>query len=258
MSIDRACRMMRVTRSMWYYKSRKDDSLVEDKLRELAEALPTRGFTVYFGRIRNEGLIWNHKRVKRVYDKLGLNIRRKKKRRLPAREKQSLQVPEQMNTTWSMDFMQDSLESGRKFRTLNIIDDYNRESLAIEVDTSLTGERVTRVLEAVMEWRGKPTEIRTDNGPEFISTAVADFFEAKKIEHKFIQPGKPMQNGFIERFNKTLREDVLDAYIFESISQVKEITESWQKDYNENHPHESLGGISPIQYLLRKSTSNPV
>ncbi len=251
MSIDRACQVMSVTRSMWYYKSRKDDSLVEGKLGELAEALPTRGFAVYFGRIRNEGLIWNHKRVKRVYDKLGLNIRRKKKRRLPAREKQTLQVPEQMNTTWSMDFMQDSLESGRKFRTLNIIDDYNRESLAIEVDTSLTGERVTRVLEAVMEWRGKPTEIRTDNGPEFISTALADFFKAKQIEHKFIQPGKPMQNGFIERFNKTLREDVLDAYIFESISQVKEITESWQKDYNENHPHESLGGISPKQYLKR-------
>ena len=229
MSIDRACQVMSVTRSMWYYKSRKDDSLVEGKLGELAEALPTRGFAVYFGRIRNEGLIWNHKRVKRVYDKLGLNIRRKKKRRLPAREKQTLQVPEQMNTTWSMDFMQDSLESGRKFRTLNIIDDYNRESLAIEVDTSLTGERVTRVLEAVMEWRGKPTEIRTDNGPEFISTALADFFKAKQIEHKFIQPGKPMQNGFIERFNKTLREDVLDAYIFESISQVKEITESWCK-----------------------------
>jgi putative transposase len=147
--------------------------------------------------------------------------------------------------------MQDSLESGRKFRTLNIIDDYNRESLAIEVDTSLTGERVTRVLEAVMEWRGKPTEIRSDNGPEFISTALADFFKAKQIEHKFIQPGKPMQNGFIERFNKTLREDVLDAFIFESISQVKEITETWQKDYNENHPHESLGGISPKQYLKR-------
>lgn len=258
MSIDRACRMMRVTRSMWYYKSCKDDSSVENKLRELAEALPTRGFASYFGRIRNEGLIWNHKRVKRVYDKLGLNIRRKKKRRLPAREKQSLQVPEQMNKTWSMDFMQDSLESGRKFRTLNIIDDYNRESLAIEVDSSLTGERVVRVLEAVIQWRGTPKEIRSDNGPEFISSAVTDFCEAKKIQHRFIQPGRPMQNAFIERFNKTLREDVLDAYIFESISQVKEITENWQKDYNENHPHESLGGISPQQYLKEKSTFNPV
>ena len=244
---------MSVTRSMWYYKSRKDDTIVENKLRELAEALPTRGFTSYFGRIRNEGLIWNHKRVKRVYDKLGLNIRRKKKRRLPAREKHPLQVPEQFNKTWSMDFMQDSLESGRKFRTLNIIDDYNRESLAIEVDISLTGERVTRVLETIIEWRGKPTEIRSDNGPEFISTALAEYLESKGIEHKFIQPGKPMQNAFIERFNKTLREDVLDAYIFESISQVKEITENWQTDYNENHPHESLGGISPKQYLRRKS-----
>jgi putative transposase len=254
MSIDRACQVMSFTRSMWYYKSRKDDSEVENKLKQLAESFPTRGFGSYFGRIRNEGIIWNHKRVKRVYNKLGLNIRRKKKRRLPTREKQSLMVPKQMNKTWSMDFMQDSLESGRKFRTFNLIDDYNRESLAIEVDTSLTGERVVRVLESVIEWRGKPNEIRSDNGPEFISSAVTDFCEKKNIQHKFIQPGKPMQNAFIERFNKTLREDVLDAYIFESISQVKEITENWQKDYNENHPHESLGGISPQQYLKTKLT----
>lgn len=226
--------------------------MVEDKLRLLAEKLPTRGFSSYYGRIRNEGLIWNHKRVKRVYDKLGLNLRRKKKRRLPGREKQPLQVPGQINKTWSMDFMQDSLESGRKFRTLNIIDDYNRESLAIEVDVSLTGERVVRVLESVIEWRGVPQEIRSDNGPEFISEALAQFCENKQIKRSFIQPGKPMQNAYVERFNKTLREDVLDAYIFESLSQVREIAESWQKDYNENHPHESLGGISPKQYLNQK------
>ena len=249
---------MGIARSMWYYQSCKDDSLVENKLSELADRLPTRGFQVYFGRIRQEGLIWNHKRVKRVYDKLGLNMRRKKKRRLPSREKQSLQVPGEMNKTWSMDFMQDSLESGRKFRTLNIIDDYNREALAIEVDTSLTGERVVRVLESIIQWRGLPKEIRSDNGPEFISVALNDFFEKRNIQHRFIQPGRPMQNAFIERFNKTLREDVLDAYIFESITQVKEITEKWLKDYNENHPHESLGGISPQQLLKQNSQFNSV
>ena len=128
-----------------------------------------------------------------------------------------------------MDFMQDSLESGRKFRTLNVIDDYNRESLAIEVDVSLTGERVVRVLESIIEWRGIPKEIRSDNGPEFISDAVAQFCETKQIKRSFIQPGKPMQNAYVERFNKTLREDVLDAYIFESLSQVREIADSWQK-----------------------------
>ncbi len=257
-SVDRACAVMNVNRSMWYYKSCKDDSLVENKLCELAQALPTRGFGVYYGRIRNEGLLWNHKRVKRVYNKLGLNIRRKTKRRLPAREKQPLSVPEQTNAVWSMDFMHDALESGRKFRTLNVIDDYNRQCVAIEVDTSLSGERVVRTLESIIAWRGKPRQIRSDNGPEFISSALNDFCHTNGIEQRFIQPGKPMQNGFIERFNKTLREDVLDAYIFESLQQVRTITEQWQNDYNENHPHQSLNGQSPIQYLTSLSTFKPV
>ena len=249
---------MSVSRQVWYYRSCKDDALVESKLRELADALPTRGFGVYFGRIRAEGLLWNHKRVKRVYNKLGLNIRRKTKRRLPARDKQPLGVPEQTNAVWSMDFMHDSLDSGRAFRTLNVIDDCNREALAIEVDTSLPGERVVRTLETIISWRGKPTQIRSDNGPEFISDAVKKFCSANGIEHRFIQPGRPMQNGFIERFNRTYREDVLDAYIFESLEQVRTITEQWQKDYNQHHPHQSLNNQSPIQFLTSLSTFNPV
>lgn len=253
MSIDRACTVMHVSRSMWYYRRCQNDLVVESKLRELAEALPTRGFGVYFGRIRSEGLIWNHKRVKRVYCKLGLNLRRKTKRRLPSRDKQPLVLPEQINTTWSMDFMQDSLESGRTFRVLNVIDDYNRQSLAVEVDTSLSGERVVHVLENIMQWRGKPQQIRSDNGPEFISTALSSFCNAHHIEQRFIQPGRPQQNAFIERFNKTLREDVLDAYLFDTIQQVRDITEQWQQDYNENHPHQSLNGQSPLQYLKTKS-----
>lgn len=240
---------MCITRSMWYYRSRKDDTMVENKLNELSERLPTKGFWEYYGRIRNEGIVWNHKRIKRVYDKLGLNLRRRKKRRLPAREKQPLRVPAEMNQTWSMDFMQDSLESGRKFRCLNLIDDFNRECLAIEIDTSLSGQRVVRVLERAIELRGKPKEIRTDNGPEFISSALAQFCEKENIMLRHIQPGRPMQNGFIERFNKTLRTDVLDAYIFESLDQVREIALEWQEDYNLNHPHGSLNGMSPVKYL---------
>ena len=250
-SIGRACRVLCLSRSMWYYCSRKDDSLVEDKLTTLAEKLPTKGFWEYYGRIRNEGLIWNHKRIKRVYNKLGLNLRRRKKRRLPPREKQSLQVPAEMNQTWSMDFMQDSLESGRKFRCLNLIDDFNRECLAIEVDISLSGQRVARVLERAIEFRGRPAEIRVDNGPEFISSALAQFCEKENIQLRYIQPGRPMQNGFIERFNKSLRTDVLDAYIFQSLDQVREIAQQWQQDYNLNHPHSSLGGMSPVKYRER-------
>ena len=258
MSVDRACAVLKVSRSMWYYQSCRDDSLVEDKLRELAAAHPTRGFGVYFGRIRGEGLAWNHKRVKRVYNKLGLNIRRKTKRRLPSRDKQPLVVPEQINAVWSMDFMHDRLESGRAFRTLNVIDDCNRECLAVEVDTSLPGERVVRTLENIIAWRGKPGQIRSDNGPEFISDAVKEFCSVNGIEQQFIQPGKPMQNGFIERFNKTYREDVLDAYLFTSLQQVRDITDNWQQDYNQHHPHKSLNKQSPIQFLTSPSTFRPV
>jgi len=250
--VGRACRVINLTRSMWYYCSTKDDSEVEDKLHTFSELLPTKGFWEYYGRIRNEGLVWNHKRVKRVYDKMGLNIRRKKKRRLPLREKHPLQVPERMNETWSMDFMHDSLESGRKFRTFNVIDDFNRESLAIEVDTSLSGERVVRVLEETISWRGKPNKIRVDNGPEFISSAFVGFCEREHISIDYIQPGKPMQNGYIERFNKTFRTDVLDAYTFKLLDEVREIKAHWQKDYNELHPHQSLGGLSPCAYSKKQ------
>lgn len=248
-SVGRACRILELSRSMWYYQSRRDDSMVENKLNALSEKFPTKGFWEYYGRIRNEGLLWNHKRVKRVYDKLGLNLRRKKKRRLPTREKQPLEVPKEMNQTWSMDFMQDTLESGRKFRCLNLIDDFNRESLAIEIDTSLSGTRVVRVLEEVIVWRGKPQEIRTDNGPEFICSALMQYCEKENIKLRHIQPGRPMQNAFVERFNKTFRTDVLDAYIFESLQEVREIAIAWQEDYNQNHPHGSLNGMSPIDYL---------
>lgn len=260
-SIGRACKVVNLTRSMWYYRSCKDDTEVEKKLTEMSEQLPTKGFWEYYGRIRNEGLKWNHKRVKRVYNKLRLNLRRKKKRRLPAREKRPLQLPEEINRMWSMDFMQDSLESGRKFRTFNVIDDFNRESLAIEIDTSLSGQRIVRVLEQTISWRGKPFEIRVDNGPEFLSSAFVNFCQKEKIRIRYIQPGKPMQNGYIERFNKTLRTDVLDAYIFTTLDEVRELIYHWQQDYNKQHPHQSLGGLSPCEYykkqLLIEENSRP-
>ena len=161
----RACRIVGLSHSAAYYKKRKDDSEVIAKLQSLAEKLPTRGFSVYYGRIRNEGLIWNHKRVKRVYDLLKLNIRRKHKRRLPSREKLPLEQPVSINQKWSMDFMSDALTDGRKFRTFNLIDDFNREVLAVEADTSLPARRVVRVLERVIWERGKPQSIRVDNGP---------------------------------------------------------------------------------------------
>jgi putative transposase len=241
---------------MYYYESVKDDSEVEEKLLWYGEKLPARGFPEYFKRIRKEGLIWNHKRVKRVYKKLGMSRRRKMKRRISNPEKKILLQPIRPNFIWSVDFMEDRLENGRKFRTLNVIDDYNREALAIEVDCSFPSLKVVDIVKQIIEWRGKPEEIRSDNGTEFIAKAFEGFCENSCITHVRIQKGKPMQNGYIERFNRTYREDVLNMNIFENINQVKEKTEEFLEDYNNFHPHDSLANMSPIEFIKSKKLFN--
>lgn len=248
-SITRACKLIGLSKSMYYYQSVRDDSMVIHKLRELVEQKPTRGFWYYYGRIRNEGLVWNHKRVKRVYNLMKLNLRRKHKRRLPQRIRETLHQPEKVNHIWSMDFMHDTLMNGRKVRILNIIDDYNREALAVEADYSHSGHSVARILEQIISCKGKPVELRCDNGPEFLSNKLVEFCNQQGIVIKYIQPGKPTQNAFIERFNKTYREDVLDAYLFESLSELKELSNTWMNQYNELHPHQSLNNMSPLKYL---------
>ena len=215
----------------------------------MVDKRPMDGFWKMYERIRKERLVWNHKRIHRVYKLLKLNIKRKGKRRLPARILKPLEAAAQVNLNWSMDFMSDALQSGRKFRTFNLIDDYNREALAIEVDFSLPAERIIRVLDQVTEWRGKPKNIRTYNGPEFISGALALWCEEKGITQQFIQPGKPTQNAYIERFNGSFRRDVLDGYLFENIQQVRMLAEEWMEDYNCHRPHDALNGRSPMDML---------
>jgi len=161
---------------------------------------------------------------------------------------QALAVPGRANQTWSLDFMSDALANGRAFRTLNVIDDFNREALWIEVDTSLPAERVVRVLEQLLEWRGQPTRIRMDNGPELISHRLESWAKDHQIEPLHIQPGKPAQNAYIERFNRTYREEVLDAYLFDNLKEVRLITERWLEDYNTIRPHEALQGLPPRQF----------
>lgn len=248
-SITRACKVIGFAKSMYYYLSVKDDTVVIDKLKELAENKPSRGFPYYYRRIRNEGLVWNHKRVKRVYNVLRLNLRRKHKRRLPLRYREVLGLPESINQTWSMDFMHDALTNGRKVRVLNIIDDYNREALAVEADYSHSGHSVARVLEQIIAYKGKPGEIRCDNGPEFLSNKLVEYCQSANIRLKYIQPGKPTQNAFIERFNRSYREDVLDCYLFENLAQLRELSLNWMNEYNLLHPHQSLNNLSPLKYL---------
>ena len=184
-----------------------------------------------------------------MYTLLGLNVRRKAKRRVPQRIKEPLSVPATINQGWSMDFMCDSLTDGRRFRLLNIIDDHNRESLAIEIDTSLPALRVIRTLQRLIELRTKPQSIRVDNGPEFISNKLQQWCDDQQIRLQFIQPGKPVQNAFIERNNGSLRKELLDAYLFYSLSEVRIMAEEWRQDYNCQRPHQSLGFVPPVEFI---------
>lgn len=248
----RGCELVSMARTVFRYRPvGRDDREIEEALAGLAQRHPEMGFGKYFAILRRMGKEWNHKRVHRVYCSLKLNKRRKHKRRLPTRYPQPLAVPESVNRCWSADFMSDALWDGRRFRTFNVIDDHNREALAIEIDTSLPSGRVTRVLDRIAEVRGLPARLRFDNGPEFTAIAVADWAEENQVELEFIKPGRPMQNGFIERFNRTYREAVLDMYIFESLDEVRQKTDEWIEIYNHHRPHASLGGSPPSEFLAR-------
>lgn len=242
--------MIQIPRSSYSYQACfKNDDLIIEELQSLIEKHPGIGFWQCFHRIRRKGYKWNHKRVYRVYTSLKLNIRRRAKKRLPARVKQALFQPENINQVWSIDFMCDSLWDGRRFRLLNIVDDYNREVLKIEVDTSLPTQRVIRVLEQIELTRGLPQMIRVDNGPEFISSKLDDWCKDHKITLVFIQPGKPMQNGYIERFNGSIRKELLNAYVFKTLPEVREKSEEWRIDYNQNRPHKALNYLTPADLL---------
>jgi len=247
-----ACQAVQLPRSTYDYVPREDQTgeLIAEQLQELTQAHPAIGFWMCYHRLRLKGYGWNHKRVYRMYCLMRLNIRRRARKRLPVRVRQTLYRPEGANKVWSIDFMSDSLWDGRKFRLLNIIDDYNREVLAIEADTSLPTLRVIRILEQLRETRGLPEMNRVDNGPEFISYKLDIWCRENKVQLLFIQPGKPMQNGYVERCNRSIREDLLNAYLFKTLADVNQKAQEWRIDFNENRPHKALG------YKVPKSLIN--
>lgn len=249
-----ACKALSLPRATYQYKHRpKDDTEVITALDGLIDKHPAIGFWQCYHRLRNSGHCWNHKKVYRVYCDLKLNIRRRRKKRLPARVKQALFQPQVVNQVWSIDFMSDSLWDGRPFRLLNIIDDYNRELLHIEADRSLPAARLIRILEQLDDYRGLPQMIRVDNGPEFISFQLDQWCKKQGITLIFIQPGKPMQNGYVERCNGSIRSELLNAYIFTTLSEVRQKAAEWMDDYNRYRPHTSLGHLSPIDFKTKQA-----
>jgi putative transposase len=249
-STRQALKLFAIQPSVYYYQCKPhDDDQVRAELAKLAQLHHRWGFWMMHHYLRRLNFLWNHKKVYRVYTDMQLNLRRKHKKRLPARVMEPLLWPIKPNITWSMDFMHDTLSNGVNFRTLNIIDDFNREALTITMDTSLTSKRVIRELDQLIAWRGAPQKIRVDNGPEFIADALASWADHRKIEIKFIEKGKPYQNGYMERFNRSFREEVLDAYSFTRIKEAQAMAHAWMWIYNNQRPHSALGYKPPVAFL---------
>lgn len=251
-SARQACNAFLISRTCYRYQPKLSDENAEiaDWLCWLTEHNRNWGFGLCFLYLRNvQGFAWNHKRVYRIYRELELNLRIKPRKRLKREVPDQLAVPSKRDQSWSMDFMHDQLIDGRNFRLLNVIDDYNREGLGIEVDLSFPSERVTRTLDRIIEWRGKPDRIRCDNGPEYISATLIAWAKRQGIRLAYIQPGKPQQNAYIERYNRTVRYDWLNQTLFASLSEVQDAATKWLWAYNHNRPNMALGGMTPKQKL---------
>ena len=250
----RSCLCVGLSRSA-YYQEPLDwtvrDAQIIAALAKLVEGRPSRGFWKCRTLLRRQQRPWNHKRIYRVYKLMKLNLRRLAKRRLPKRERVALYVPRLPDTVWSADFMSDMLACGRRFRTFNVVDDFNREALYIEVDTSITSLRLVRIFERLRAARGLPQVLRTDNGPEFLGEAFIAWAKSAGMAIRYIQPGQPNQNAYIERFNRTFREEVLDQHLFTRLDDVREAVYWWMIEYNEERPHDSLGDLTPAEYHIK-------
>lgn len=251
LSARRAYRITSLARSLPYYRPRpkRDTPVIEAIVAHIAKN-PGHGFGLLYRTLRRDAPLCGKTRLWRIYCGLKFNRPRRGKKRLPARVREPLTVPFMRNDTWSADFMSDALWSGRRFRTFNVIDDFNREALRIEIDTSLPAVRVVRALDELIEVHGRPKRLRVDNGPELVSLVLRSWADRHGIALVFIQPGKPTQNAYIERFNRTYRTEVLDRYVFHSLTEVRTMTEDWRRRYNENRPHSALGNVPPARYAV--------
>ena len=249
-SLRRACRVVGLSTATWRYqrRGRVDNTALQARLETHAAAPPRYGYRRLRTLVAREGLVANHKRVYRVYREAGLQVSRRRRKRVTRGDRVSLPTPSRPRERWSMDFMADTLADGRPFRTLNIVDDFTRECVAIEVDRSLPGARVVRVLEQLRLTRGLPRTIVVDNGPEFAGRALDAWAYARDVTLRFIRPGKPIENAYVESFNGKFRDECLNEHWFLSVTEAQTVIEAWRVDYNTVRPHSALQEQTPAGY----------
>ena len=254
-----ACRITRCSRSVAQYRVRRvDDPRLLDRLISLAHERRRFGYRRLTLMLRREGFVVNHKRVHRIYRAHGLQLRARRKRGVRYIRGNAIAPVSRPNERWSLDFVHDLLGNGRKFRTLTIVDDFTRESIGIEVDFSLTGDRVVRVLSRLAADRGLPPTLKFDNGSEFTSNAMLSWAAQSNVELHFIDRGRPMQNGSVESFNGRFRDELLNEHVFPTIFHARAAIEAWRVDYNTHRPHTSLAGLTPAEFIEQyQETSNP-
>ena len=255
MSERRACSVIEVPRMSVRYRSRRPDDLrLRERLRTLAHERRRFGYRRLQVLLRREGHLVNHKRLFRIYREEKLTVRRRGGRKRAMGTRAPMLVPAAPNQRWSLDFVSDQLTDGRRFRVLTVVDDCTRECLALVADTSISGLRVARELEALIASRGKPQMVVSDNGTEFTSNAILGFADRVRIDWHYIAPGKPIQNAFIESFNGRLRDELLNETLVTSLSHARATLLAWRADYNLNRPHSRLGWLTPTEYA---NTFNP-
>lgn len=245
----RACSAIEVHRATVRYRSRRPDDLkLRERLRSLAHERRRFGYRRLHVLLRREGYVVNHKRIYRLYREERLLVRRRGGRKRALGTRAPIVVPLLPNQRWSLDFLSDQLIDGRRFRILAVVDDCTRECLMLVADTSLSGLRVARELDRLIEARGKPQMIVSDNGTELTSTAILRFADDSRIAWHYIAPGKPVQNAFVESFNGRLRDELLNETLFRSLSHARIVLEAWRADYNTSRPHSRLGWLTPQAY----------
>ncbi|ATU94726.1 transposase (plasmid) [Phyllobacterium zundukense] len=248
----RACGLVGIDPRVYRYRSsRADDADLRHRMRELASERRRFGYRRLHILLKREGVEVNWKKLYRLYKEERLTVRKRGGRKRALGTRAPMAIPQGPNQRWSLDFVSDSLTDGRRFRVLCVIDDFSRECLATVVDNSISGTRVGRELDRIVEHRGIPCMVVSDNGTELTSNAILEWQQERQVDWHYIAPGKPMQNGFIESFNGRLRDECLNEHLFTSYRHARQIIEEWRIDYNLNRPHTSLDGMTPYEFATR-------